>query len=198
MPIHGVKISPISDSNNISARFGLGTRRTLFSTTDSWIDCSSDFVASYCRDFPTGTSLIYDIDLSFRLIMASDDTLPFPHPRSCPAKAEITLHKYVIKSLEQDIIVLENEISKLQTRLRHIQQQKDNRASYISPFRRLPSEILSEIVYVCLYYGIKLTTLTQTCGTLRDIVVGMPPLWSEILLLSAHHKPRHIYRPNHG
>jgi hypothetical protein len=120
--------------------------------------------------------------------MASADTLPFPHPRSCPAQAEILSHKVVIKTLEQDIIFLQNEISKLQTRLRHIQQQKDNRASYISPFRRLPSEILSEIVYVCLYDGIKLTALTQTCGTVRDIVVGMPALWSEILLLPAHHK----------
>jgi hypothetical protein len=126
-------------------------------------------------------------------MMASDDTLPFPHPRSCPLQAEILLHKSTIRSLEQDIINVESEISKLQTRLRHLRQQKDNRASYISPFRCLPPELLSEIIYVCLYDGVKLTTLAQVCGTLRDVVVGMSTLWNDILLLPIHHIPGHDF-----
>jgi hypothetical protein len=122
--------------------------------------------------------------------MASHDTLPFPHPRSCPAQADIPLHQNMIKNLEEDITAIENEISSLQTRLRHLQQRKANHVSYISTFRRLPSEILSEIVYICLHDGVNLTALTQTCGTLRDVVVGMSDLWNEILLLPAHHKSR--------
>jgi hypothetical protein len=123
--------------------------------------------------------------------MASTDTLPFPHPRSCPAQADILLHQNAIRSLEEDMIKIENEISKLQARLRHLRQQKANHASYISPFRRLPQEILHQIVYICLYDGVKLATLTQICGILRDVVVGMSALWNDILLLPIHPKPKH-------
>jgi hypothetical protein len=123
--------------------------------------------------------------------MASDEVPPFPRLRSYPTPAEVLFHKNAIKSLEQDISNIEGEISKLQTRLRYLQQKKANHASYISPLRRLPPEILSEIVYLSLYNGIKLTTLTQICGAFRDVVVGMSDLWNEILLFT-------ISRPKHN
>jgi hypothetical protein len=129
--------------------------------------------------------------------MASDDALPFPHPRNCPSRAKVLLHKDAIKSLEQDIIDIENEINRLeqdvvntgeiarlQTRLQDLRQRKTNHASYISPLRRLPPEILGEIVYMGLYNGVKLSTLTQICGTLREVVLGMSALWNRITLFT--------------
>jgi hypothetical protein len=126
--------------------------------------------------------------------MASGETLPFPHPRDLPTRAEVLLHKNIIGGLEIDLDHIKKEISRLQTRLQHLQQKKTNHASYISPLRRLPPEILSKIVYMCLYDGIKLTTLTRICGTLREVVVGMSNLWNEILLSSIP-RPRY-YLPS--
>jgi hypothetical protein len=114
--------------------------------------------------------------------MANSTPLPFPHPRDCPTQAEILFHKNEIKILEEDIYNLENEINKLQARLQHLQQKKANHCSYISPLRRLPPELMSEIVHICLANKVQLTTLTQICGTIRDIVVGMSALWKYILI----------------
>jgi hypothetical protein len=124
-------------------------------------------------------------------------SVPFPHPRNCPRGAEVLLHKDIIKILEQDIINIENEITglkqdvadtrevtRLQTRLQDLRQRKTNHASYISPLRRLPPEILGEIVYMGLYNGVKLSTLTQICGTLREVVLGMSALWNRITLFT--------------
>jgi hypothetical protein len=54
--------------------------------------------------------------------------------------------------------------------------------SYISPLRRLPREIINNLVHICLDEGVELTVMTQICGTIRDIVHGMPDIWSRIIL----------------
>ncbi|PVG01807.1 hypothetical protein CPB86DRAFT_58311 [Serendipita vermifera] len=114
--------------------------------------------------------------------MATAETLPHPHPRHRPTRAEIDPHKDVIQRLDEDIIDIENEITKLQARLQSLQQRKANHASYIAPLRCLPPEILGTILYDCLYEGEKMTTLTQTCGTFRDTLIGMSVLWKSIIL----------------
>ncbi|CAG8742520.1 5924_t:CDS:2, partial [Acaulospora colombiana] len=85
--------------------------------------------------------------------------------------------------LDLEIIDIENEISTLQNRLRLLQRRRANHASYISSLRRLPPEILVEIVYMCLYGGVNITTLTQICGNIRDAITGMSSLWSHIKLV---------------
>jgi hypothetical protein len=125
--------------------------------------------------------------------MASDEIPPFPRQGNYPTQAEVLFHKNAIKSLEQDISNIEDEISRLHARLRCLQQKKANHASYISPLRRLPPEILGEIIYICLYNGIKLTTLTQICGSFRDVVVGMSNLWNEILLFTTCRPRRNTF-----
>jgi hypothetical protein len=128
--------------------------------------------------------------------MASDEIPPFPRLGNYPTQAEVLFHKNAIKSLEQDISNIEDEISKLHARLRCLQQKKANHASYISPLRRLPPEILSEIIYICLYNEVKLTTLTQICGAFRDVVVGMSNLWNEILLFTTPRlRPNRFFKP---
>jgi hypothetical protein len=110
-----------------------------------------------------------------------DDDLPFPHPRRRPTQSEIVFHKDLIERLERDIESTQDE-----TRLQRLQKAKDNHASYIAPLRRLPTELLSEIVYMCLQDGVSRMTLTQTCGALRDVIIGMSALWTKIFLESTN------------
>jgi hypothetical protein len=114
--------------------------------------------------------------------MASDETFPFPHPRHRPTRTEVLFHKNVIRKLEEEINTVGKEIINLYARLQHLQQKMVNHVSYVAPLRRLPPEILSGIVHECLDNGVKLATLTQVCGTFRDVVIGMPTLWNNILL----------------
>jgi hypothetical protein len=118
-------------------------------------------------------------------MMASDSTLPFPHPRHRPTEAEVGFHQKTITRLETDIKNTQNEINRLQANLVQLQKAKANHASYIAPLRRLPVELLSEIVYMSLESGVKLATLAQICGTLRDVVIGSSTLWNNIVLGSA-------------
>jgi hypothetical protein len=127
--------------------------------------------------------------------MANNTPLPFPHPRDCPTRAEILLHKEAIKSLDEDISEVRKEVAELLARLQQLQQKKANYSSYISPLRSLPTDILREIVYTCFWSGIDLMTLAQICGTLRNVVVGMPSLWKGFLLRGINPKP--IYKIMH-
>ncbi|PVG01801.1 hypothetical protein CPB86DRAFT_781165 [Serendipita vermifera] len=114
--------------------------------------------------------------------MTDSTALPFPHPRHWPTQEEILCHKAAIKELDREIADTENEISTLQTRLHHLQQRRANQASYISPLRCLPPEILIEIVQICLQINVSIGTLTQICGNLRDVVTGTPTFWNRIQL----------------
>jgi hypothetical protein len=123
--------------------------------------------------------------------MTSYEALPFPHPRNCPTRAEVVLHKNEIEIIKKDMINIESKISRLRTRLRYLQQRKANHVSYIAPLRRLPPEILSEIVLMCLNNGVKLKKLMQVCGTLREVATGMSTLWNKILLLAVNPQKRY-------
>jgi hypothetical protein len=121
--------------------------------------------------------------------MNDSESLPFPHPRHCPTVAEISFSKKLTQDLDREIAEIEEEISDIQKRLqllqgriKPLQRKRDNHASYISPFRRLPTEIIRIIVHMCLGGGVKLGVMTQICGTIRDIVTGMSDIWSRITL----------------
>jgi hypothetical protein len=115
-----------------------------------------------------------------------DNSLPYPHPRHCPTRSEVVSHKKLIEGLERDIESTQNEIVQLQARLQHLQTAKANHASYIAPLRRLPVELLSEIIDICIQDGVSRTTLIQICGTLREVVIGSSSFWNDILLESVH------------
>jgi hypothetical protein len=121
--------------------------------------------------------------------MGDNVALPFPHPRTCPTRAEVFVHKNVINSIERDIVNTTKEINRLQAHLQYLQQRKANHTSYISPLRCFSPELLSEVVNICLDSDVKLTTLTQVCGTIRDMVVGMSSLWKKILIRAVHPQP---------
>ncbi|PVF93778.1 hypothetical protein CPB86DRAFT_714686 [Serendipita vermifera] len=75
--------------------------------------------------------------------------LPIPHPRQRPTQAEVLTSQKEIHRLDSTISDLKRQISELQARLAPLQRERDNLASYISPFRRLPVDIISEIIHHC-------------------------------------------------
>jgi hypothetical protein len=108
--------------------------------------------------------------------------LPFPHPKQLPSRDDIRQAKTMIHQLDQDIQVLNQELSQLQRRLRGLEQKRTNYASYISPLRRLPTEILSEIISLCIQEGVDITVMAGICTRLREVALGMSGLWSTIQL----------------
>ncbi|PVG01805.1 hypothetical protein CPB86DRAFT_58285 [Serendipita vermifera] len=125
------------------------------------------------------------------------DSLPFPHPRHSPTQTEVLLHKSLLEGLEKDIESTQKQINRLQSRLQHLEHTKANYLSYISPLRRLPVDVLSEIVHFCIQSGIEITLLTQICGSLRDVVIGSSTLWKNIFLGPKHSYLRTVYRQFH-
>jgi hypothetical protein len=98
----------------------------------------------------------------------------------------------MIKDLERSIKKIQNEMNELQLRIQTLKQRRDNYISYIAPLRRLPPEILSNIIMYCLDKRVELTVLTQSCGVVRDTVVGMTTIWRSIHLLSAFDSRRRM------
>jgi hypothetical protein len=118
--------------------------------------------------------------------MVNVKNLPSPHPRECPSLSDIQLSRAIIKNLERKIQLLQKKGNKRYIRIQDLYVKRANYLSYIAPFRRLPVEILSEIVYFSLSNSVELLTLTQICGRLRDVIINMALLWSHIHLSSTH------------
>jgi hypothetical protein len=115
--------------------------------------------------------------------MTSLANLPWPYPRGqLPTKEEVLLGKSVIKELDRDIDLLQFEISRLQNLLESLQGRRANYASYISPLRRLPTEILREIISICIDQGIDILTIAGLNARFRYAALGMATLWSKISL----------------
>ncbi|PVG01773.1 hypothetical protein CPB86DRAFT_57893 [Serendipita vermifera] len=109
--------------------------------------------------------------------------LPFPHPRHFPSKDDIRHTKLIIGHLDRKIEDLESDISKLQAQLQQIQRTRVNYASYISPLRRLPTELLSVIIDIYLKQYGEITIIASVCSRLREVALGMAEVWSDIKLL---------------
>jgi hypothetical protein len=99
--------------------------------------------------------------------------------RQPPTEDDIRHSKSIIERLDRDI-------RQLQTQLQEVQQKRANHPSYISPLRRLPTEILNEILKICLEDGENVLKIAGICSRLRDVVLGMTGIWSNITLYQAH------------
>jgi hypothetical protein len=110
--------------------------------------------------------------------------LPFPHPRELPTGNDIRHSKKIIEQLDRKIEDLEQTIGRLQVQLQEVQRKRTNYASYISPLRRLPTEILSEIITIYVEDGEDILDVAGICSRLREVVLGMTAIWSDIKLRS--------------
>jgi hypothetical protein len=98
-----------------------------------------------------------------------------PHLRRLPTAAEYNENKQRIQELDAIITTLTNQLRALQT-------ERDNRCSFIAPFRYLPQEILAEIASECVQLRVSPHTLSNVCKSLREAVIDMSFLWNKILL----------------
>jgi hypothetical protein len=118
--------------------------------------------------------------------------LPMPHPRHAPSTTEIQTCKSVVDDLERSIKRIRDEINRLELQIKPLQQRRDNYLSYIAPLRRLPPEILSMIIMLCLKDDVDLSVLNQSCGTIRDAVLETTTIWRSIRLLSGFYPCRRM------
>ncbi|PVF94372.1 hypothetical protein CPB86DRAFT_818066 [Serendipita vermifera] len=96
-----------------------------------------------------------------------------PHPRRLPTPEEII-------RIKDEVALLNSEIASLYTYLHELERDRDNKASFIAPIRRLPPEILGEIAMACLQVGVPPFTLGQVSSSMRNTVNSMKKLWSSI------------------
>jgi hypothetical protein len=108
--------------------------------------------------------------------------LPFPHPRELPTGDDVRHSKAIIEQLDRSIEDLEQSIICLQRQLQEVRQKRANYVSYISPLRRLPTEILSEIIGMRIDDGEDTLTIAGICSRLREVALGMTAIWSNITL----------------
>jgi hypothetical protein len=120
--------------------------------------------------------------------------LPIPHPKQLPTAVEIQYSTMIINDMDESIGNLKTKIHELQVRLQGLQRKRENYASYIAPFRRLPAEILSEIVRMGLYDGGYILDLAHINSQFRDAVFGTRSIWRHIRLSSDDDPPFWFYR----
>jgi hypothetical protein len=124
--------------------------------------------------------------------------LPFPHPRQLPSGDDIRRSKSIIEQLDRNIEDLEQDIRRLQIRLQEVQQKRTNHASYISSLRRLPVEILTEIINMCLQNDVEITVVAGICSRLREVVLGMAGIWSDISIRTNYPTPSSLFDKRYG
>jgi hypothetical protein len=109
--------------------------------------------------------------------MADLQNLSISLSRQLPTEDDVCHHKSMINEI--DI-----EIEDLEARIRSIREKREIYACYISPFRRLSTEVLREIADIAFINGIDIMTIAQICRRLRNVAFGMTTIWSEIRLRS--------------
>jgi hypothetical protein len=117
---------------------------------------------------------------SIRLVLKME--ISNPHPRRLPTDDEVNHCLSVVKGLDA-------EISRLQKQLDALKARRLNHLSFISPIRRLPPELISEICLACVKAGVSPMTLNQVCGRFREIVNGTGELWIRIRLMDDASNP---------
>jgi hypothetical protein len=117
--------------------------------------------------------------------------LPVPDPRQLPTGDDVRHSKTIIGHLDRTIEDLEQSIRRLQEQLQEAQRKRANYASYISPLRRLPTEILSEIISICIVGGTDILTMCGICSRLREVALGIARIWSNITLRPTHSANRY-------
>ena len=98
-----------------------------------------------------------------------------PYPRRLPHPEEYIENKRRIKELDAKIEKLRNELQVLET-------ERNARLSFITPFHRLPQELLAEIALRCVRIGESPQMLNQICLNFREAVNNLSILWNKIYL----------------
>ncbi|KAF7341729.1 hypothetical protein MSAN_02071600 [Mycena sanguinolenta] len=111
-----------------------------------------------------------------------------------PREPELILVRTIAENTSARLTALDAEISRLKARLRELETERTTLSRYhahsaaiLSPFRRVPAEILGEIFSWTLpHFGEIFSTedcpwiLTHVCSSWRAVALSKPSLWSLI------------------
>jgi hypothetical protein len=98
-----------------------------------------------------------------------------------PTTEELRLSRTVIDEIDYDIEALEYQIEEIQAKISGLRRKRASYARQVSPLRKLPTEILREIVRLCIVTE-DVTMIAGICSHLRDVALGMTEIWSNIAL----------------
>lgn len=145
---------------------------------------------AYCHQ--CGTALIYEIDIPPSPFRQFHRTLQVPDTSEA-----VTINNYIsnvdvlIDTLDTDLELLNDFMDQIKCKREGMQQAHAAHESMLSPIRRLPREILTEIFGLCCPSSPKQSSpreilapfaLSAVCYSWREMVVGIPKLWSQISL----------------
>lgn len=103
------------------------------------------------------------------------------HPCRLPTPDELQDNRSKICDADVQITALTSQINALQKLLEDIQRDRELRASFIAPFRRLPPEIIGEIALHCIHAGSPgPQILNQVSVSMRITINSTKALWSKI------------------
>ncbi|PVG04137.1 hypothetical protein CPB86DRAFT_792874 [Serendipita vermifera] len=110
--------------------------------------------------------------------------LSTPHPRRLPTEVETQHCLTVVDNLNAEMGNVQQQIEKLQKRMKSLEAQRLNHLSFMARIRCLPTDVVGEICKACVDAGISPFLLSQICGRFRDIVINMKVLWGRIHITS--------------
>ena len=181
---------------------------------------SAEQVPDFSRNFPTAVSRRLSSSIPSSSIISQAnlkrnvtfDTSIYHSPRNnrrhtgpqtlgaciVPLPSEVDHIRNIISGAESDLFQLETEVARVQVVLRHLSRQLDETRTKItvhkallSPIRRLPDELLSEIFIHCLPDQRKMDAkhdsfrigeapllLGSVCGRWRVVSLATQELWS--------------------
>ncbi|KAK7439807.1 hypothetical protein VKT23_017383 [Stygiomarasmius scandens] len=124
-----------------------------------------------------------------------------------PSNTDITRIIPVLDECQTDLDHYSEEIEKLSETLATLKRKKDelqayrdHQASFVSPVRRLPAEVLMEIFTLCCSTGLTIKGfkdkvsaptlfLSQTCSFWHRVTLSTPALWSNLSINLCEFKP---------
>lgn len=141
---------------------------------------------SAALDIPDHNTLIPEPDDRIQYLLASNER-PRHHEENI-IRGQVTQAEDSLTQYDASIDRLERELTRLRARRDSLQELTTARKAILSPIRRLPSELISEIAYHAIpdveeSVSLKLRegpwVLSHLCSRWRDTVVSLPGLWSQ-------------------
>ncbi|KAF9528960.1 hypothetical protein CPB83DRAFT_853509 [Crepidotus variabilis] len=123
------------------------------------------------------------------------DTAPFlrlENTNSPPEQNEHAVLNSRIAAIDVEIDSLNKELARISRQRKVLQHERDRCARLRSPLRKLPNEILLEIFTALFRPGIDKTSIhhvSQVSQTWRQLVLGTPLFWTEVVLPDGHKDP---------
>lgn len=161
---------------------------------DGSLSCKRRFCIIYC---PGANSWLLEIALAYSfcsplhcadqeiITVVSAMEAERPHPERLPTQHEIDENTSSIQDLDRRIAALTIQIEALDSIRCRLERERNVKASFIAPFRRLPPEILGEIAVQYQQLGGSLIVLTSVSSNIRRAVVCMKTLWSNLHIIDS-------------